>query len=174
MSLTLRRAVASVLSAAMLLGLAVPPPYAHAHPSSGDSSKSDHAEAGCAYCHGVHTRHHHKHASHSHDAIEHPSGGEAGHVHWHVLFFDFTFPVSSQQDGEDDCATTLALLQESPSSIISPADRVLLPLIAVYGPAIVEVDAIQLDCESSANARPVVAGPLCDAARLARTGVLIA
>lgn len=172
MTTKLRKSVAIVVSAAMLIGLSMPPAYAHTH-SSAATELELHEAPGPHGAH-AHPQRHQRDASHTHHGIEHPPDIGGRHVHWHVLFLDFTFPASSEQDGGDDGGSALAVLQKSPAPAGSSAGLVLLPLIGMDGSPSVNADVIGSDHRGRSAACPGLARPVCDTARLARSGVLIA
>jgi hypothetical protein len=169
-----RQLVAVLTAAAMLTGLAVPPVRAHTHsiPQASHPQKSKtvhHHHGGKNHGHP-----HHHHDDESGQRHVHVSDVSAGtrHVHTSILFLDFTFPLSSDPVGDDGEEPILTLSEKSPTLQVRSAP-VLVPLPILVGQSISVPRTLGAACRTDAAACLGFARPLCDTARLARSGVLI-
>jgi hypothetical protein len=177
-----------VLSVLVLAWGILPPGVRHAHVGGGDSTHRHDAGQTVAH-HGPHDHdsvdgHDADHAHHSGDGNhQHETGLDVSlsadcvvHLHWRLLGIEFSMPVSQEPaDGEDDVDTGVP-------AIVRMSDE-LVP-VARAGPSVDRV-CLSHTCTPSADvvrdlapvSRPTnldTSIPLCDSARLERSGVLLA
>lgn len=180
------RSTVSLLVSASLLAFALAPPgVRHAHDVvDGDVSKCDHGEVSAVS--GVDHHHHRGLASHSHSHGSHPASrgnpqsmprpsGGVWHLHFAVLGFHFALSdTSPPDDGEGTANGELVFLHIARNSTPIPADQSasavwLLAAVAHASPGEVVAPATE-----TFRSPPVTSIPLCDSARLERTGVRLA
>jgi hypothetical protein len=173
----------------------MPPAIRHAHHGGGDRDHGHDAVAKHDLDHGHH--HDHEGADHRHDDLDHghhhdhegadhrhddadvtaPTllGDFVVHLHWKLFGLDFCTPVRQEDEhDEDGGASKLALIwlvKELPTVISGGDHSQVAPLVAppVPGPRLVVAKA-----SPSHPPNPVTSIPLCDSARLERSGVLLA
>lgn len=147
----------------------------HAHDGGGDKAHRHDAAAG-------HDRelghHHHHHGAEHHHEHEHVAAAAVLadfvlHLHWNLLGLDFCVPASEEGEEEEDGAWRLALIRpvDGLPACVGGPDSQGLPLVAapVPGPPLVAAETSPAHPPNS-----VTSIPLCDSARLERSGVLLA
>lgn len=171
-------AVSLLLSAAVLAWGTVPPALRHAHEGG---SETGHSHEALAEHHDAGEHHRRPRVGHSHEhegrvAKESTVAGEvATHFHWAVFGLDFTMPA--RQDGEPDERESVSgpvlvrLTDELPT--VTSGDREAPGGLLAAPPS----GGLKLAAVEDAPPRPchlVTSIPLCDTARLERSGVLLA
>ena len=162
-----------MLSALVLAWGVVPPGFEHAH--AGGHSDHQHDKCREVSHHGSH--HHDTDDEHHEHAAESDATGLVDcvlHFHWRLLGVEFSMPVPTEPaDGDDEGTVPPAVVRMT--SEIVPATQA--------GPAFGRV-LLAASCAPSADVvrnlepipRPpnlVTSVPLCDSARLERSGVLL-
>jgi len=180
------RNTASLLVSASLLAFAlVPPGVRHAHDVvDGGLSKCDHgAEIAPPKVNHHHhqglTTHSHSHGGHaasdgSPQNMSRPSGG-AWHLHFAVLGFYFALPDANlPDDGEEAANGELVFLHIARNSTPIPADQAASAVWLLEAAAHASHGDAVVTVAQALGSPPVTSIPLCDSARLLRTGVRLA
>ena len=172
-----QKAMNLLLSALVLAWGFVPPGFEHAHAGGGDSDHQHDTDHDVAH-HGSH--HHDADAEHHEHAVE-PDDTDvtalvdyALHFHWQLLGVEFSMPMPMEPTDGDDEGTVPPAVVRVMNEIV-PATQA--------GPAFGRV-LLAANCAPSADVvrnlepipRPpnlVTSIPLCDSARLERSGVLL-
>ena len=169
-----RQMTVSLLLSAFVLACGITPPLVqHAH-TGGDDTTHRHGD-----CHELaHSgRHEHDGGHHGHATATDVSllADCVAHLHWRFFGVEFSMPTPDEPTDNDDQSTVppaivRATNEEGVTARSGPSfDRV--PMVGVYGPS---ADVVR---DSEPAARPPNRGtsiPLCDSARLERSGVLLA
>jgi hypothetical protein len=176
------KAINLMLSALVLTWGFVPPGFAHAHSGGGDSDHRHDTRRDVT--HG--DAHHHNHDAHHHDSDgehhEHASEFDFTvledsvlHFHWQLLGVEFSVPFRESPVEDDRPETAPPVVVRVMNEVVSPTqagpsfDRVHLVGNCAPGTDIVRnLDPIP----RSQNLATSI--PLCDSARLERSGVLLA
>lgn len=173
-----RTSLALLLAAAMLFGSMTPPIVRHAH-AKGDRQHDHRATESSAHGHGPHHGHSHSHGhAHSHHH-PHNTGSRAAeestsHLHLTLFGFVWTLPQDADAPFEEDCNPS-----NRPAFIhwIDDDFTVTSATTFDFRSNCLPLDA-SIDCElhhcpqCSEIAQTMLASlPLCDAARLERSGV---
>ena len=165
-----------LLSALVLAWGAIPPGVEHAHVGGSDANHQ-HDKCDEMAHHGLHDHEsdedHHEHATVSDVSL---LADNVLHLHWQLLGLEFSIPVPEEPaDGTEDEGTAVPAVvrvmnENVPAAQAGPSfDRVF--LAAICAPSIDVVWSLEpiprpLDLVTSI--------PLCDSARLERSGVLLA
>jgi len=155
----------------------MPPAIRHAHQGGSDRDHSHDTVANHDPAPGHH-HHHHEGADHRH---EHPDttaptvlGDYLVHLHWKLFGLDFCMPAPQQSEHDEDRGALrpalVRFVDELPTLIPGGGHWQGVPVVAAPapGPRVVAVKTSPLHPPNL-----VVSIPLCDSARLERSGVLL-
>jgi hypothetical protein len=172
-----RIALTLLLSASVLVWGIVPPAIRHAHEGGG---KRDHRHDAAAR-HDLKSHHHHHRDGadhpHEHEHVAEPTalGDFVVHLHWTLFGLDFSVPASQQgENDEEDGASRLALIRlvdELPAVAPGGPDS---PGVSLVTPPLPGTELVAVETSPSHAPHSVASIPLCDSARLERSGVLLA
>jgi hypothetical protein len=167
-----------LISTAVLVWTTMPPAIVHSH-RDGDDPAHRH-EVGTTH-HDLHHHHDLAHASdHVHarpaalDFVE--SGTPAVHCHWQLLGFWFALPFSGERnDGEDERGMAKVAIVDvaDGDGLASPTGIALAQAVCEPCPA-ASPGLVPLASTLQGPQRQMSSTPLCDSARLERSGVLLA
>lgn len=170
-------ALSVVLSASVLACGITPPAIRHAHHGGADTNHCHDDGAK----HDSETCHHHEPdgSDHRHEEAVGTAlaclGDSLAHLHWRIFGLSFCMPTP--QDGEHDedgggTSSALVWLVDELPTLIQTGERSQgVPLAAPPAPG---ADRVAAESSPSHHSPPVSAIPLCDSARLERSGVLLA
>lgn len=177
-----KKSMGLMLSALVLAWGVVPPGFEHAHAGGGDSNHRHDVRHNVKHQDG----HHHDHDAHHHDSDlahhVHPADidvmvfeEDVRHIHWQLLGVEFSLPLpTTPAEGEREENVPPMVVRAmnevvSPTQTGPPIDRVLLVGNCAPGADVV------CNLEPIPRSRNFVTSiPLCDSARLERSGVLLA
>ncbi len=172
-----RTSLKLLVAAAVLAWTSLPPAIVHSH-SDGDDP---------AHRHEAHATHHDDHHHDSPDTADHfhagPASSDCGesttlavHCHWQLFGFWFALPVSSDQRerADDRSPVKVALVDLADGDgVAAPTGISMARAVCQPSPAATP-EFVPLTSISRGSQRPISATPLCDSARLERSGVLLA
>jgi hypothetical protein len=165
-----RAAVNLLVSASVLVSALVPPPVCHDHDGGSDSS----------HRHGSFGHHCHSHSpsdppDHAFAALESPEGLGSfdRHHHWKLLGIEFSTPCDDEDCEDDQQDQPLLVRSVGGASVVShDGNGIQAPhLIASPEPAL---EPVANTVSTLRTNRFTSSIPLCDSARLERTGVRLA
>ncbi len=172
-----RTSLKLVAVAAVLAWTTMPPAIVHSHREGDDPTHRHDIST-------AHHDHHHHHgpshaARHAHTRPAAPNGVESGpvavHCHWQLLGFWFAFPSSRERsDREDECGIGKVMIVDlaDGDGFASPTGIALTLSVCQPGPA-ASPGFVPLVSTLQGPQRSTSATPLCDSARLERSGVLL-
>jgi hypothetical protein len=161
---------------AMAWGI-LPPPLCHTH-DGGDDGRHHHGVQAEFHSESGGHHHPHEHVNSSADVVIAgllSPGNSTPHIHWALLGFHFSLPVPGDGDKPDDCGSTQGVLLR-PFDELQNLDLRGSPWVSV-APAASPGSARRFVCPYWPPPPPtnlIASLPLCDSARLERSGVLLA
>lgn len=173
-----RTSLKLLVAAAVLAWTSMPPAIVHSH-EDGDNPTHRH-EIGSDH-HDHHHHHGHSHtADHAHARPAVPDGVDFGtvavHCHWQLLGFWFALPFSRERgDHEDERGMARVAIVDlaDGDGLAAPTGIAMAQAVCQPSPA-ASPGFVPLVSTLQGPQRPTSATPLCDSARLERSGVLLA